>query len=81
MTSPKTLLAAMLASTVALGGLAVAIPANAVTSQSEPWTDTGRSPKGGHDVFTDGARGTDTRDAFTDGARGTEERDPFTQGG
>jgi hypothetical protein len=71
----------MLATTVAMGGLAVAGSANAATTQSEPWTDAARTPKGGHDVFTDGARVTDKRNAFTDGARGTGERDPFTHGG
>ncbi len=81
MTTPKTWLAAMLATTVAVGGLAVAGPANAAAGDPGPWTDTARTPRGGHDVFMDGARGIDKRDVFSDGARGTGPRDPFTQGG
>lgn len=79
MTSPKTWLAAMLATAVSLGGLA-STAASAATLQADTWNGTARSLKGGHDVFTDGARGIDKRDAFTDGARGTGKRDVFTDG-
>ncbi|MBY4947621.1 hypothetical protein K6V92_13435 [Cupriavidus respiraculi] len=80
MTSPKDWLAAVLATTFALGGLA-STAASAATLQADTWNGTARTSKGGHDVFTDGARGTGKRDVFTDGARGTGERDPYTHGG
>lgn len=80
MTSPKTSLAAVLGATLALGGFAAAGPAHAATIESGAWNDTARTPRGGHDVFTDGARGTDERDTFTDGARALDDRDVFTGG-